>query len=105
VTVMMKTDAMTASFFDVFVDLKQNELNNQGRMRIGMRNWTTGRMIDLQEFPITRDYTTASLLGVPTGPYRRADGMIEVQLYAFNNNPVAIDPYIVFYDRLKVVAR
>ncbi len=99
------TNMAAPNFFDVFVDVRHNEIFSNGTLRIGLFNWGTNLYDDFGTFSITQALGTKQVLSIPAGPYRRADGRVDVRLYAFNNGTVSADGYLVEYDRLKVVPR
>lgn len=103
--VNMQTDMASPSFFDVFVDVRHGEPANSGSLRVSLRNWKTNLFQQVGTVPITNVLTTRSILNIPVGSFRRADGRIDVRLFAFNNNGLTFDPYVVSYDKLKVVPR
>jgi hypothetical protein len=105
-TLNMATDMAAPSFFDVFVTVRSAEPTSNGTLRVFMRNWTTGNL-DLQgTLSVSNSLQTFQILGIPAANYRRpADGAIQLFFYTFNNGTVSFDPYVHFFDKVKVVPR
>jgi hypothetical protein len=102
----MQTGMVSPSFFDVFVDVGASQNFNPGGLEVRMRNWTTGNLDVVGNFPMTSSVETRQVLGVPAANYRRAaDGAVQVQLMAWTTGLLLTSNPVVRYDRVKVVVR
>lgn len=102
----MMTNATTANFFDVFIDVGATQTFNPGGLTLRIKNWSTGQFELVGTAPVTGSIETRSFLNIPTANYRRAaDGAVQLEITGSTTGFLLSTNTFLRYDRVKVVAR
>lgn len=104
--VNMATDMATVSEFDLFIDMRASASIGASTLTVMARNWNTGQLVQLGNFPVTSTMQTKQLLGVAAANYvRSGDGAIQLYLLTVNPGAYSSSRLTMEYDRVKVVVR
>jgi hypothetical protein len=97
-----KTDMTTATQLDIGVRAFCNG-PSLGRMRLFLKNWTTGRFDPIQTFSLGTTAQNFSASNVSFAPYRRSsDQRVEMFVQTFYNGDPPMDPFEVSIDQIKL---